>query len=279
MAEPSFRTTVAPRLMMPHPESVVDGRAVTFEWLPVPGASGYRFQIAYDEQFTEVEIETRVGDTTAFTVYDVLPIEGARMMWRVAADVDGEEIYSESRPIEIAVEHVPEPVAPKEEAERDPTVPEPVLPKPGELTDGLATTFEWQTAEEAAGYRFQLSDDASFSHVLLDTDVGDTNLLTVYDTLPLDGPELVWRVGALTGSDARWSKPANFSAVSDLAERVRQTAGNVARSVAQPGTANAQTLAVADTAAGQHSAMRLVWLWVVTTTAIALLIILKVMFA
>ena len=271
----------APQLLGPAPNDIVDGRAVTFEWDDIQGASGYRVQVAYDEDFTDLQLDADVGSATALTVYDALPVDGARLLWRVAAQFSGKNLFSDAQEIEVAVETVPVPTTEVEETpdtpQLDTSVPQLATPLDGELTDGMATTFEWEQADEAQGYYLQIAEDVGFSDIVLEAAIGDTNTLTIYDALPLDGPEMSWRVGALGDTDTRWSSSSTFSAVSNLAERVRQTA----RPASYPTLAREmKTEAVPLTSTvvpGQTGSMHLAFLWVALTTVAALVILLKIL--
>ena len=75
---------------VPHPQTPiddapVDGSAAIFAWETVPGALDYRLQIATDADFEEPICSVETGETTALTLYEMLPEDGSTHYWRVQA--------------------------------------------------------------------------------------------------------------------------------------------------------------------------------------------------
>ncbi len=79
----SRKTYPAPRLTLPLEGEAVEGLAAIFTWEAVPGATTYQFQIARDADFEDVYIDTVVENSTALTIYSMLPQDGATFYWRV----------------------------------------------------------------------------------------------------------------------------------------------------------------------------------------------------
>lgn len=78
--------TPPPRPSSPLNGAVVDGASVTFVWNDVPGATGYRLQVAPDRQFVRDVLEIETGVSTNVTLRDtLLPSETPRF-WRVQAE-------------------------------------------------------------------------------------------------------------------------------------------------------------------------------------------------
>lgn len=85
-------TPTAPRsgrLPAPEPVSPVHGAVVrgvdaTLSWRPVEGATGYRVQVASDEAFHMLYVDTRLGPVTTLTVQNLLGDEDGVIWWRVA---------------------------------------------------------------------------------------------------------------------------------------------------------------------------------------------------
>lgn len=269
------------QLIEPGDGAAVDGSAVTFEWTDSSDASSYRLQVAPDGDFSRLHIDADVGPATSITLYDVFPPDGAGLFWRVAAVGRSGVVSSPTRSIHILAERVSSPTAAIEThipPPRDPRIPSPVDPQDGSITDGFATTFEWEPVEGATGYRLQVAQDTAFEDLKFDADLGRAQSITLYDLLPLDGPELRWRVEARRKDEAAtWSPPARFRAVSNYAEYTRRSPET---GPMRPTTPGADALAAISGTAGTYaprSTMGLVALWIAASTALALLILLKLL--
>lgn len=84
-----------PRPLSPLDGAVVDASAVPFSWRGVPGATGYRLQVASSPDFTGDVLDVDAGETTALTLYGALPVRESELVWRVRADrADGEGAWS-----------------------------------------------------------------------------------------------------------------------------------------------------------------------------------------
>jgi hypothetical protein len=84
-------TSAVPRPLAPLDGAVVDASAVPFSWRGVPGATGYRLQVAARPDFTDDVLEVDAGATTSLTLYGALPVRDAEFAWRVRADGVGSE--------------------------------------------------------------------------------------------------------------------------------------------------------------------------------------------
>ena len=63
----------------------VDGSAVSFSWTEAPGARTYHLQVAADAGFEQVVFSLEAGQTTLFTLLEMLPQDGSVFHWRVQA--------------------------------------------------------------------------------------------------------------------------------------------------------------------------------------------------
>gem|GEM_PF-6046883 len=79
----SRKTYPAPQPTLPLDGEAVEGLAAIFTWEAVPGAASYQFQIARDADFEDVYIDTVVENSTALTIYSMLPQDGTTFYWRV----------------------------------------------------------------------------------------------------------------------------------------------------------------------------------------------------
>lgn len=75
----------APVLLAPTAETPARGSDVTLRWQPVEGAQGYRVQVAADEDFTTLVVDSRLGPVTSLHVRGIVPGDDGRLFWRVAA--------------------------------------------------------------------------------------------------------------------------------------------------------------------------------------------------
>ena len=84
-----------PRPLAPLDGAVVDASAVPFSWRGVPGATGYRLQVASSPDFTGDVLDVDAGETTALTLYGALPVRDTEFVWRIRAEgIAGEAAWS-----------------------------------------------------------------------------------------------------------------------------------------------------------------------------------------
>lgn len=137
--------------------------------------------------------------------------------------------------------------------------PEPSTPIDDALVDGAAVTLLWHPVPGASAYGVQAADDAAFQHLRLDTSVGESLSVTVYETFPTNGARFFWRVrGLADGAEGPYSEPASFRAVTDEEVEVQRAedAAQVAQSIRRQTTAQAKSSAeVAEDAAPHLTSM------------------------
>ena len=75
----------APEPASPVHGAVVRGTDATLAWPPVEGATGYRVQVAADEGFRRLFVDTRLGPVTSLTVQNLLGDGDGTVWWRVAS--------------------------------------------------------------------------------------------------------------------------------------------------------------------------------------------------
>lgn len=78
--------TPAPAPVQPLDGAQVNGMAAIFGWTPVPRTRTYRLQIAADEAFEALLVDLPVERSTEITLYDLLPVDGRTLYWRVRAE-------------------------------------------------------------------------------------------------------------------------------------------------------------------------------------------------
>lgn len=83
MADPG-----TPSISSPRDGAAVDGMSCTLSWEAVPG-SVYRVQVSANDRFDALLVDAETNDSTALTLYDLLPRDGRRLHWRVEASRPG----------------------------------------------------------------------------------------------------------------------------------------------------------------------------------------------
>ena len=128
----------------------LDRVPIAFSLPPVEGAVAYRLQIAPDEQYNALLFDV-VFPTPDFA--GPAAPDGS-YTWRVRAiDARGLEGLDASKNLTLNA-HPPAPIE--------------LAPKDGEAVPDRRPRFEWQEAEDAATYRFQLADNEAFERPLVD---------------------------------------------------------------------------------------------------------------
>lgn len=75
--------SLAPVLVSPRRETVVDGHSVTFVWEPVPQGTAHQLEVAADPKFERVVFEIDVEGKTSLTVLDTFGSDGHTYYWRI----------------------------------------------------------------------------------------------------------------------------------------------------------------------------------------------------
>lgn len=126
----------SPMPLHPTEETSANRNATTFAWEPIPEASGYQLQVARSEDFSDVDVDLTLDQTTSLTLYKTLPQEGSTLHWRVRSlfphSTPGP--WSESIPFEISPTAAPEtePQSEPDATEEASTEADPVLAGPAQ---------------------------------------------------------------------------------------------------------------------------------------------------
>lgn len=70
-------------LLTPTNGGIAQGSALDLRWRGPVGTDGYRVQIAQDERFEQVILDTEIPSTDSLTVLEMLPENGSSFYWRV----------------------------------------------------------------------------------------------------------------------------------------------------------------------------------------------------
>ncbi len=184
-----------PVLLSPADSSLDLSTSLNFSW----GSSGdstisYQFQLATDASFKQKMDTSGVADTL-ISVSDL--IHNQTYYWRVrASGPGGISAWSAKRLFKTNISL--------------PGIPQMVQPLNGDLIHPNENTFIWTNAERAGSYNFQLSNDADFTELLLDS----LNLTSQkLENITLDGESTYyWRVrGVNKAGGGEWSSTQEFS--------------------------------------------------------------------
>lgn len=107
----------APAAVSPAAGEALDAATPTFVWDPVPGAAGYRLQIAASPRFATPLLDVDAGPVTEITLADTLEPTTEARFWRAGA-VGAKEEVAWSRPIPFRLP-TPEELAASREAEAE----------------------------------------------------------------------------------------------------------------------------------------------------------------
>ncbi|HEX9659909.1 MAG TPA: T9SS type A sorting domain-containing protein, partial [Rhodothermales bacterium] len=206
----SFTTIVAApeAVTLIHPADSAMGISVTpvFEWDALASALTYQLQVSDDASFSAPVVNDSALATTTDTV-DVPLGHDTRHYWRVRArNAGGDGAWSEVRTFTTIVA-APEAVT---------------LIHPADSAIGVSVTpvFEWDALASALTYQLHVSEDTSFTTLVLN----DSALATTADTVnvPLGhDAQHYWRVrGRNAGGDGVWSQVRSFTTIIAAPEAV-----------------------------------------------------------
>ena len=183
-------------LLTPIDGETLESGDIKFEWESMEGVESYNYQVSADADFTEISIDTLVTSPTV--KIDDLEA-GTEYNWRVAPESEsGNGPWSETWSFDVITED-----------ESDETAPKVTLVSPENGDSDLSTdvTFTWNEETGYSEYEYQLSDDHTFSSVIIEETVSGTS----YNAEDLQNEEnYYWRV-KIAGNDNEWSDAWAFS--------------------------------------------------------------------
>ncbi len=233
-------TIALPNPLAPIAGNRVDPTTARFLWRAVPDATGYTFQLATDEAFTQLVLTnetTQVRTTLAGLAGDSV------YYWRVRATGTGEDsAFSEAAMFRTR----------RASTGRKTAVPAPLSPVGGIPADASAIAMHWTSVPTASAYHVQVATTPDFSDLAFDLPMGNTTSLTLLSLLPEDNTVYYWRVRCETDKGWQpWSAPVSFHAVPDAKAdafdaSLEATRSEATRLNAQWREAHADTLAEAE---------------------------------
>jgi hypothetical protein len=177
-----------PRQLLTNPDlsglpSRIETLPTIFTWPPVVGAKTYRIQIAPDDSFTALVVDTWLTNPN----YTLSELSDGQYVLRVRAidEFDLEGLNSDFSFILDTHSNVPVTIGPEDGDSSTDTHPE----------------FRWQLVDGASGYRLQLARDWAFKELILNVNVGASD----HYKLPKNQQGLppnsyYWRVASLDKS-------------------------------------------------------------------------------
>ena len=188
-----------PLLSSPGVDAPSESTSLLLQWYASANATAYDLQVARDETFAGLHMDTTV---THLEIEFVAPFVETDFFWRVRArGTGGLSSWSEVRRFTTS--------------SSGPLVA--VLRTPTHDADGISedADLEWSSAPEAQSYRVQVADDGGFGSsgksnaVLVDTVVADTT----YRVTGLgSGRAYFWRVAGIDGRGRMtWSAESHFT--------------------------------------------------------------------
>jgi hypothetical protein len=166
-------------------------------WSAVAGATAYTVQIATSAEFTTPIVNQSGITVPSYTAGNLL--NNTTYYWRVSAvNAGGTGEWSGHRSFKTIIAR--------------PTVPVASSPDSGAMDVTIAPAFFWHPAENAASYHVQLSTDAAFTLLLLDSgDIRDT--LLSLDFLS-NSTTYFWRVSSVNeATRSPWMPGRSFTTI------------------------------------------------------------------
>lgn len=200
----NFTTAVAPPaaplLLSPLNNSTgVAISGVLFDWSNSPGANSYRIQIALSSDFGTTFVNTTVTssqythNTPAFAYNTIY-------YWRVrASNAGGDGVWSQVWSFTTTVATPPAPTL--------------IYPANGATNIPLTPTMDWSDVSGATSYRLQISTSSSFSPLVLNIVVNQSEYLVPSGVLQ-GYTQYYWRVASInSGGQGSYSASRNFTTV------------------------------------------------------------------
>jgi hypothetical protein len=199
----------APSLYSPANNSIVPsnntatGEPVEYQWMPVPGATGYDVQTVTDANNPATVLAAGtafIPGTTEMSIGVGSVVDGQAYFWRVrtagstgAGDHTGPWSCWHTYTVEAVESH---------------EAPTGLTPVSGATGVSTMPAFSWGVIEDATGYEIEIATDAAFLDVIVSESVGAAVQVYVLTTELDEETSYAWRVRATggTGIDA-WTTP------------------------------------------------------------------------
>ncbi len=185
-----------PRPLLPPPDlqalpATNGGSQLHLQWPAVPGATGYRVQLAPDAEFRAFLVDAEFA-----TPQVDLPAPADGSYWLRARSID--DIGLEGRDaVKTLVQH------------QLPPAPTLATPLPGTDVIGAGAAFTWRGLGPGIRQRLQIARDANFTNLFLERDAGEATHAEVEQVPP---GHYFWRVAGVNdkGEAGEWSPAQEY---------------------------------------------------------------------
>jgi subtilisin family serine protease len=203
----AFPTVLDPPALL-YPPNDTTKMPVSFllDWDEPSGATSYIIQIARDKLFNDIVTDTEIN----LSHYQVSGLSNRTIYyWRVKAEgIQGVSNWSQIRNFRTI------PILP--------SVPTLVFPENNSVAMPLAMTFEWNIANEADNYQFQVADDEFFGNLLHDIS-GITTTQRYISNLAIN-KTYFWRVRSKNEAGfSNWTVKWKFTTDTSAAAKVPES--------------------------------------------------------
>jgi hypothetical protein len=190
-----------PELISPVLNAENQSTEVELKWKRIRGAKDYQVQVSETDDFENMVFDELVEGTSAqvsnleySTTYywKVLPLKRNQQgpwsdVWNFTTS----------------------------DQEIDPVTVELIAPQDGTETEDESVTFVWEEVSEAENYHYQLSEDESFSDLVVDSTITESQVQVTFEEANGNGP-LFWRVSPnLNSAPSAWSEVRSLTVVED----------------------------------------------------------------
>jgi hypothetical protein len=196
------QSPTGPVLTSPANESTTQEQSPILDWNDFNSAASYRVQVSLDANFGGTVVVDSTGVTPSqFQIPPQLLTTGIYYYWHVIANVaGGTSTWSNTWRFRIILS--------------PPPAPNLLLPQNGAINQSYIPFFDWDDAPTAQFYKLQISTNANFSIILLDTSYIIVSQLQCPIFILNTGTQYFWRVNASNSngvSTSPWSSIFSFT--------------------------------------------------------------------
>jgi mannan endo-1,4-beta-mannosidase len=188
-----------PELISPIYDAENQSTEVDLKWRLIRGAQEYQVQVSDSDDFENLVFDELVEGTSA----TITGLEySTTYYWKVLPlKRNHQGPWSDTWKFTTS------------DQDLDPVSVDLISPRDGAETEDDPVTFEWEEVSEAANYHYQLSEDDSFSELIVDSTVTQSQIQVTFDEVPGNGP-MYWRVSPnLQSAPSEWSEIRSVTVV------------------------------------------------------------------
>lgn len=188
----------SPELLSPLNNSTLYNAFPTFDWSDVNNATKYRLQVSSDSTFSSLTIDTSVSGVSQFTITTNIINDSSLYFWRVNSS---NSVTISNWTANFAFNTLV-----------NANVPGLILPPNNSFINIFTPILDWSDVTSATSYDVQISLDASFTAIVLDTFSVIPSEFIIPDSILSDNTLYYWRVRAnLSGVLSEWAESYNFT--------------------------------------------------------------------